>query len=224
MSDDVTARPPAITLLSTAQTAAYWDSRHAREGGLRSGGNIGFDEATNEMFYVARLELLMRALGHLSDPVAPLFLLDAGCGKGWFSRQLTAFGHQIDGIDASPSAINYCRVRGGGARYFRSTLDQWRSPWLYDAVVSIDVLFHILDHEEWQSAVRNLASLVRFGGRLIVSDTGQDCDRQYGNYQVVRGRSRYLPLASQCGLRFEDWLPYHFRGSFLGFYVFTRVA
>jgi SAM-dependent methyltransferase len=213
-----------VGLLTAEQAGAYWDNRHRREGDLRSGGDVTFDEATNEMFYNLRLGMLLDIIGHHSSTVAPLFVLDAGCGKGWFSRQLARFGHSVDGIDGSESATAYCRERGGGPRFFQSSLSGWRSPWLYDVVTSIDVLFHILDDEEWERSMRNLASLVRLRGRLIVADWGEHGDRVYGNYQVVRGRDRYLPLMDDCGLRFEAWRPYNFRRSPIGFYVFKRIG
>ena len=212
-----------MALLSSDENAAYWETRHRREGDLRSGGHVSYDEATNQMFYTRRLSMLLEFIGNQSDPEAPLYLLDAGCGKGWFSRELASFGHQVDGIDGSANAIDLCKERGGGPSYFRSTLSAWRSPWLYDVVASIDVLFHILDDDEWERTVKNLASLVRLGGRLIVSDWGQDGDRVYGNYQVVRGRQKYLPLLAERGLRFDGWHPFSFRGSPIGFYVFTRT-
>jgi len=184
---------------------------------------VSFDEATNEMFYVRRLGLLLDIIGHQSHPIAPLFLLDAGCGKGWFSRKLASFGHLVDGIDASETALAHCRAQGGGPRFHQSSLSGWHGPWLYDVVASIDVVFHILDEDEWERSVRNLASLVRLGGTFIVADWGEDGDRVYGNYQVVRGRSRYLPLMAECGMRFDAWHPYNFRRSPIGFYVFTRT-
>jgi 2-polyprenyl-3-methyl-5-hydroxy-6-metoxy-1,4-benzoquinol methylase len=212
-----------VALLSSDENAAYWESRHAREGDLRSGGHVSYDEATNQMFYIRRLSMLLEFIGHRSDPEAPLFLLDAGCGKGWFSRELARFGHQVDGIDRSANAIALCKEQGGGPAYFESALSEWRSPGLYDVVASIDVLFHILDDDEWERTVQNLASLVRLGGKLIVSDWGEDGVRVYGNYQVVRGRESYLPLLAQQGFRFDGWHPFNFRGSPIGFYVFART-
>ncbi len=213
-----------VELLSQEEAIAYWDTRHQRAGNLQSGGHISYDETTNQMFYTRRLSLLLEMLGHHSSRVAPMFILDAGCGKGWFSRELARFGHQVDGIDTSESALAECRALGGGPRYFRSTLAEWRSPWLYDAVAAIDVVFHILEHDDWERSVRNLASLVRMRGQLIVSDWGEPGDRVLGNYMVVRGRDEYLPLMKECGLRFTGWHPYDFRHNLIGFYVFTRIG
>jgi 2-polyprenyl-3-methyl-5-hydroxy-6-metoxy-1,4-benzoquinol methylase len=212
-----------VGLLSSAANAAYWESRHQEHGDLRSGGHVSYDESTNRMFYLRRLSLLQQIIGNRADPLAPLFLLDAGCGKGWFSRELAAFGHQVDGIDGSAVAVARSREGGGGPRFARSTLSAWRSPWLYDAVVCVDVVFHILDEDEWERSVRNLASLVRLGGRLVVADWGEDHDHVYGDYMVARGRSRYVRLLGDCGLRHDGWQPYRFRQSPIGFHVLTRT-
>ncbi|OJF09471.1 class I SAM-dependent methyltransferase [Couchioplanes caeruleus] len=213
-----------MTLLTDAEASKYWNERHQQESDLRSGGDISFDEATNYMFYLRRLTMLMDRVGLQNNPVAPLYLLDAGCGKGYFSRELAKFGHQVDGIDGSEAAIAHCRELGGGPRYHQTTLSGWRTPWLYDAVFTIDVLFHILDDAEWARSTRNLASLVRLGGKLIIGDWGEDGDRVYGNYQVVRGRDQYLPLLDACGMRFDGWEPYRFRRSPIGLYTFTRIG
>jgi SAM-dependent methyltransferase len=213
-----------MTLLTDAEASRYWNERHQQETDLRSGGDISFDEATNYMFYLRRLTMLMDRVGLQNNPVAPLYLLDAGCGKGYFSRELAKFGHQVDGIDGSEAAIAHCRELGGGPRYHRTTLSGWRTPWLYDVVFTVDVLFHILDDAEWARSTRNLASLVRLGGKLVIGDWGEDGDHVYGNYQVVRGRDRYLPLLDACGMRFDGWEPYRFRRSPIGLYTFTRIG
>lgn len=210
--------------MSGPEAIAYWDQRHRREGSWRSGGDLTFDEPTNAMFYIVRLGLLLSILGHHSSQVAPLFLLDAGCGKGWFSRRLAQFGHQIDGVDTSEAAIEQCRGRSGGPRFFQSTLSGWSTPWLYDAVLSVDVLFHLLDDGEWERSLRNLASLVRLTGQLIVSDWNGTGERVYSDRQIVRGRDRYLPVLAECGFQYAAWHPYHFRGSPIGFHVFTRIG
>ena len=211
-----------MALLSAEENAAYWDTRHRTESALRSGGDMSYDEGENRMFYTLRLGMLLEIVGHHSDPVAPLRLLDAGCGKGWFSRHLASFGHQVDAIDASAAAITVCRAEGGPVRYRQSTLSGWHRPLLYDVVAAVDVLFHILDEAEWECSVRNLASLVRLHGRLVVSDWGGPGDRTFGDYQVVRGPDRYTTLLAGCGLRHDGWRPYGFRQNPMGFHVFTR--
>ena len=208
--------------LSRDEVIRYWDDRHRSLGALRSGGHLGLSEAANESFYRIRLGKLLELIGNLNAPNEPMFVLDAGCGQGRFSRELAACGFCVDGIDASRAAIEASRT-AGGARFEVSTLAGWRSPTLYDVVMSIDVLFHILDEDDWASSVRNLASLTRLGGQLIVTDENRDDPRPAGNYIVHRPRAAYADVLGD-GFRFVAFTPYDFRENAVGFLQFVREA
>lgn len=211
--------------LGVAEALAFWDRRHRTAGELRSGGDLSFDHATNEIFYALRLGRLVDIVGDVTSPAAPLRILDAGCGKGYFARGMARFGHQVDGIDASPRAIEDCRAsRVADDSYAVSTLAHWCPPYLYDVVYSIDVLFHVMDDEAWEASVRNLASLVRLGGRLILVDHVTDADRVWGDYQKTRAVWRYRSLLGEMGFGNLTTVPYRFRDSLCGFHVATRRA
>ncbi|PIB06972.1 MULTISPECIES: class I SAM-dependent methyltransferase [Streptomyces] len=228
----------------TDSTRTYWDTRHLERDDLASGGHIGLDRPGNEIFYALRLGELITLIGDLSSPGAPLFVLDAGCGKGYFARALARCGHRVDAFDSSPEAITYACSRGGGPRYAVAALDEWRSPWPYDVVLGVDVLFHVLDDEEWRAGLRNLASLVRITGRLILTDedthetdedthetdedtheTGQDPHESTppGDYLLHRPASAYRRELEPLGLTHTLFRPYGFRESRAGFHVFTRT-
>ena len=141
---------------------------------------------------------------HLADclPAMPPVsrLLDAGCGKGHFSRALAGYGHRVDGIDASPAAVALCQESGGSREsYAVSTLASWRPAYLYDAAICVDVLFHLMDDADWLDSVRNLASLVRLGGSLVLADHDSDEDRVWSAYHKTRARSRYNEVLAEAG-------------------------
>lgn len=205
------------------RTRAYWDNRHREHDDLASGGHIGLDRAGNELFYALRLGTLLALVGDLTSPAAPLFVLDAGCGKGHFARALTRCGHRVDAFDASGEAIDRARAAGGGPRYAESRLDAWRSPWPYDVVLCVDVLFHVLDDTEWTAGLRNLASLVRVTGRLILTDEDRPAPRALGDYILHRPTAAYRKLLEPLGLRHTEFRPYGFRENRVGFHVFTRT-
>ncbi|MFE4666678.1 class I SAM-dependent methyltransferase [Streptomyces sp. NPDC056716] len=214
-------RPPETS--GSAVTRSYWDTRHRVHDHLASGGHIGLDRAGNEIFYALRLGALLPLIGDLADPTAPLFVLDAGCGKGHFARALARCGHRVDAFDTSEQAVAHARAEGGGPRYAVAALDAWRSPWPYDTVLCLDVLFHVLDDEEWSAALRNLASLVRVTGRLIITDENAPARRPRGDYIVHRPATEYATLLTPLGLRHTTFTPYGFRENEVGFHVFTRV-
>ena len=210
-------------LLGVEAARRFWDQRHRDLDDLRSGGDTGFDRAGNEVFYAWRLGLLLHAIGDVTSVQAPLRVLDAGCGKGWFARAIARCGHVVDAIDVSVLAIEEARTLGGGPHYEVATLAEFRSTRLYDVVFSIDVLFHLLDDAEWATGLRNLASLVRLTGKLVVSDWVDEERRQFGCHQLVRPPSAYVELLTGEGLQYERTLPYAFRSSRVGLHVFVRT-
>lgn len=213
-------------VLGVDEALEFWDKRHKAQGELRSGGDLSYDHATNEVFYTLRLGRLIDILGLAVAPPWQRHLLDAGCGKGFFSRGMGRFGHRVDGIDASPHAIEECaRLGGENESYAVSTLSAWSPSHLYDAVYCVDVLFHIMVDDEWAASVRNLASLVRLGGMLVLADHGADEDHVWGNYQKTRASSRYDALLAEQGFRREgEFVSYRFLDTPAGFHVFTRDA
>jgi SAM-dependent methyltransferase len=217
-----TTRPETAPDLLTANDALrYWDDRHRTRGELRSGGQIGLDEAANQIFYFTRLGKLLEIIGDRNSPNEPLFLLDAGCGKGLFASSLVTCGFAVDGIDSSQAAIEFCRAHGPG-RYEVSKLADWRSPTLYDVVYSVDVLFHLVDDGDWRESLENLASLVRIGGKLVISDENNEVRRQLGNYIVHRALTEYVDVLSWRGYALSEFRPYEFRDNRVGFLVFVR--
>lgn len=225
MSETATEGTPVAAALTPEQSRDYWDRRHVEADELASGGNIGYDRPTNAMLYAVRTARLIDALGPGTDPTLPLRVLDAGCGKGHFSRQLASFGYAVDGIDTSAHAIARCRQAGGPTEsYSVSSLSEWAPPHLYDVVVCIDVLYHLMDDAEWEASVRNLASLVRLGGILGLVDHDRDADRVWQVYQKTRAVSRYRELLQECGFEVRRFVPNAFKNDPSGMHVAVRVA
>src|SRR5688500_803615 len=127
-----------------ADPLSYWEQRHAALGDWRSGGDRGLSGEENFEFYAVRLGKLIELVRRHAGRDRGLKILDAGCGRGFFTDGLRRCGHLAVGIDASRSAIARAREQYGP--YFdEAPLDDYRSGTLFDLVVCIDVLFHILD-------------------------------------------------------------------------------
>jgi len=214
-----------VNELGADETTAHWDRRHREFSAWRSGGDAGYDDASNEILYAMRLGRLLDIIGDRTDSTAPLRVLDAGCGKGYFAHAMARFGHAVDGIDVSEHAITLCRENAVGNSDFQlSSLADWRPSYLYDVVYSIDVLFHIMDDALWEASVANLAGLVRLGGLLAVVDHQSDVDRTWSFYQRTRALHRYQNLLEPLGMRVDRFVPYGFRAAPTGFLVLERVA
>ena len=210
-------------MLTIEQTLAYWERQHSSENALGAGGVSALTAAENQIFDASRLGALVDLVGHWTSPTAPLFVLDAGCGRGWAAEALARCGHAVTAFDASASAIEHCR-RTGTARYEQASLDTFTCPWLFDVVCAIDVLFHVVADADWERSLRNLASFVQFAGRLVVTDAAAASRSADGDYTVHRGRDEYVDVLSSEGLHWTGFRPYAGRSGDKGFHTFRRAA
>ena len=104
-----------------------------------------------------------------------------------------------------------------------SALRDWRPAHLYDVVVSIDVLYHLMDDDEWEASVRHLASLVRLGGRIGLVDHEADEDHVWSIYQKTRASGRYAAVLEACGMQVERFVRNDFRADPSGMHIAVRV-
>lgn len=95
--------------------------------------------------------------------------LDLGCGEGRVSRELRARGHEVTGVDASPTLIAAAREADPIARYL--VADAARLPFGdggFDLVVSYNVLMDVTDAA---AAVGEAGRVLAPGGRLVIGLT-----------------------------------------------------
>jgi SAM-dependent methyltransferase len=112
---------------------------------------------------LAVLEAPLRRLR--ASGTTPLRLLDAGCGTGRNLDELSRFGRAA-GIDLSPEAIRFCRMRGVPAA--RAALLRLPFPdGTFDCVTSFDVVYHAWVTDD-RAAVAEMARVVRPGGLVLV--------------------------------------------------------
>lgn len=209
-------------MLSSDEAARYWENRHRQRGLMRSGGHVSRLESENLAFYLERVGLISRLLGGMGGGAARAELLDAGCGKGVFSGLLADCGFRVTGIDASGQAVNEATSRLPALSFEQTSLAAYRPAHFFDAAIVIDVLFHILDDEEWEASILNIAKLVRFGGMLLVSDGLVQERSNQGQYVRFRPRSDYDVLLGTMDYRAVDAAGYGEGDSAIGLYSFIR--
>lgn len=99
-------------------------------------------------------------------------VLDAGCGPGLYAAELVARGARVTAFDASAEMVRLARERLGDAATVRvAGLDaplDWLADGSYDLAVMALVLHHLDDRV---AALREVARVLRDGGRLVVSTT-----------------------------------------------------
>lgn len=109
---------------------------------------------------------LMHALFDTLPPSS--VVLDAACGTGRHSRVLAARGHPVIGVDLSPEMLAKARQSVPSGQFHEGSLTALplvdRS---VDAAVCALALVHVPD---LAPAMRELARVLRAGGRVVISD------------------------------------------------------
>ena len=132
------------------------------------------DLVTREAEIDAVLACLAHALGDRSEAQ----VLEVGCGNGHLLAELRSRfpGIALHGIDFSPEMIELARSRGldrceadeGDVRRLRF------ADATFDAVVSERCLINLLADDEQEQALRELARVLRPGGRVVLVEAFTD--------------------------------------------------
>lgn len=98
-------------------------------------------------------------------------VLEVGCGNGYVTQQLRERVAFVDGFDFAENMVERGRQLYGETnnRFFHdSVLDPKNAQGPYDIAVCIRVLINLRNLEEQTKAIRNIAGLVKRGGKVIL--------------------------------------------------------
>ena len=111
--------------------------------------------------------LILRLAGELRGRA----VLDAGCGDGTLVRALAGRGATVTGVDADPAMLAAARARAPEAAFVQGRVERLGlADASFDVVVAVTVLCFVPDPE---SAIRELARVLRTGGRLVIGELGR---------------------------------------------------
>ncbi len=190
-----------------ADEAKPFTSGEEALAGERCAGEIrGFPVEVDEYRKLAEAEDVMwyfhavhghvrRALQRTLPSPGAAELLDAGCGTGGLITRLSALRPEWHwtGVDISPLACSWTRTRGDFKVVEASLTGLPLASASFDAVTSVDVLYHIDDDE---AALRELWRVLRPGGLVVINvpayqwlwsyhDEAVHSVRRYGRAEVV---------------------------------------
>lgn len=151
-------------------------------------------------------------------------ILDAGCGTGGLATRMAAFA-SVTGLDLFPEAIRFSRERGLTRLIAGSVESLPFTESSFDAVVSLDVLYHAAVADD-RHAARELARVLRPNGILVINLPAYDWLRGHHDVTIQTARRysrrRVRALLRSAGLRVE-WVS-HWNGFLLPAAVSFRIA
>jgi len=181
----------------------YWKRRHKRLGGkLSAVGDVRRSEEENIRLYAIRRKLVfdvLRGIG-LANSLAGSRVLDAGCGIGLFAEIFFILGAEVIGLDVSKIALEQAALRCPGAEFRLASLTDFEMEGpAFDLTISADVLYHIIDDDNWAAAVRNLAAHTRRGGFLVIVDHLHDEPQMPSPHVRFRTLAMYRSVLAESG-------------------------
>jgi len=93
--------------------------------------------------------------------------LDLGCGEGRLSRDLKALGHDVVGIDASPTML--AAAREADPQIETRLADAAALPFADGAFDCVVAFMSLQDVDEFEAALRESARVLEPGGRLCLA-------------------------------------------------------
>lgn len=116
-------------------------------------------------YYRPYQDLMHEVCSHVDNYAKgrPLRILDVGCGTGNYSVELSRRGHKVVGIDFSPSMLKRAQQKKDGGSGWPQFLFNDLNNVLpfkddgFDAVICINVLYTIPDHEKFIEELRRIA-------------------------------------------------------------------
>lgn len=201
----------------------FWDRRHAALDAWQSGGDRGLTTAENHEFYAYRLGRIIELMRRHAGAERGQRILDAGCGRGHFTDSLLRCGHDVTGIDTSPTAIAWA-TQNYGPHFEQASLHEYRPRALFDVVVCIDLLFHILDDEIWRASLATLGRAAAAESFLLITDSFGPRRFPLGNYIIHRSADEYDRLLAEMDFQRRELIPYDFGSNPNRFAAYCRAV
>jgi 2-polyprenyl-3-methyl-5-hydroxy-6-metoxy-1,4-benzoquinol methylase len=203
-----------------ADNETYWLSRHEKlRGQTAAVGKIGVDEAENLHLYAnkkRRLVNIFRALD--SENLSGKSVLEGGCGIGLLCELFYVLGaNDIAGVDISPIATTEASQRCPSGRFQAASLLDFRFEQKFDFVLCIDVLYHIVDDDNWRRVLGNLVAHAKPDGRVILLDRLRDEPVNAAAHVRFRTKAMYTQAMRSLGME-ECTPPGH-----VPFFIYKRA-
>lgn len=137
----------------------YWKNRHASQSNLKASGLKSVSVRSNKYIYMILTDQYLKLLNSL-DINQVRSVLDCGFGDGHFLKfYKTHFPDlKLYGVDISRDAKNKVDFMAKKNLYV-SDLTDFSPKRKFDIVHSFDVIYHILENDDYVKALTNIASL-----------------------------------------------------------------
>ncbi len=187
----------------------YWNERLKKNFNLVGVGDISMGMAYNKLSYaVTRIGLHRIFRKYCTNKDG--YILDIGSGIGFIVSTWQSGGYtNIDGSDISTFAVEQLKQNYPAYSFYEldiaSSIEVLNKK-KYDYITCASVLYHIVDNDNWQNALKNIRAAMNKDGIFIFSEgfPVQDFDI---THQVSRSREMYTEVLDKAGFQVLKSVP-----------------
>lgn len=198
--------------MSSFNPKEYWENRLKDKWGLNGVGSLGLGRYYNEWLYRVRRRIFFSHVRPLFNDWSRIDVLDIGSGTGYYVDLWKSLGvHSVTATDITTIAtrklqekfpdIECYQLDIGGDLPVRFVNKQYR-------VISVfDVLFHIVDDDCYQRAVKNISRMLRTGGFFVFSEHPIHGETFRAQHEVIRSLNEIEVLLEKTGFKVKTRIP-----------------
>lgn len=192
----------------------FWAERY-RESDITKSGHVDLPVAYNDWLYRRKKERLLAGLRKAGFRPEEASVLEIAAGTGVYVDMWKSLGiGRLSGIDISENATKALKKRFPEYSFVKRDLAE---PGLtevtgadYDLVTAVDVLYHIVNDEDFAMALGNLAEACRPGGFLAIHDFfTHHLEMDFG-YIKMRTLKDYRAALDKAGIEIVSRTPTFF--------------
>lgn len=198
---------------SSYTTRQGWDERYSSKKGLGAPGTFTHSNRGNRQFYRVKFHALDRTMAAVGDTWTGKRVLDVAGGSGQFvDYYLSRDAAHVTVADFTQVALDAVNRNYQGNERVSTQLFDMKDPDVvcpgqYDVVLVMEAIFLLPTNDDAKQAIANMASALKQGGYLIVSDVFPARTIQENQYVVRRSKAFFEEQFLRHGLSTLSYVP-----------------
>lgn len=188
--------------MATFDAEQYWESRLQKHYDLVGVGDISLSPTYNKWSYKVTRKILLRLCKKHSAGKANKQVLDIGSGTGFVVDVWKELGKEVTGIDISTTAVEKLRTQFPADKFLRCDVGSEVLPLPQNSIgvcTAASVLYHLVDDEALNNALKNIHTVLEAGGFFIFSENFIHQKTFLTTHQKCRTLEDYEEALKQTG-------------------------
>lgn len=183
-------------------TKEYWENRLQKNFTLQGVGYFGLGINYNNALYEVRKFVFHKVMKSLNIDFHSKNVMDIGSGTGFYIDRWKELNvKSITGTDIAEVAVKNLSKKYPGLIFKQldigDELNEIKPS--YDIISAFDVLFHLVEDERFERAIKNIHGLLHKNGYFIISDNFVHGTTIRSEYQVMRSYEYMTNVIEKTG-------------------------